>query len=136
MYLHEDEKVFRSLLRENSEATGIDEAIIEKDYYVTLVLRKLVEKEPLVIFKGGTCLSKCYGIVNRLSEKSKLLDFPKNTIFYDYASESAGLDAGYATFIGGEVWEGEPFNDESRDDYEAFFDLWGREDEFEYDEEI
>lgn len=46
----------------------INPAIIEKDYYVTYLLKELVTQEPCIIFKGGTSLSKCYKLINRFSE--------------------------------------------------------------------
>jgi predicted nucleotidyltransferase component of viral defense system len=68
MLLHKDEKSFRDIVREVWEHTGIAEAIIEKDYYVTLFLKRLTEKIPQLIFKGGTSLSKCFHIIERFSE--------------------------------------------------------------------
>lgn len=43
-------------------------AIIEKDYYVTLVLCELAKQVPDLLFKGGTSLSKCHKIIDRFSE--------------------------------------------------------------------
>ncbi|MDR0831444.1 MAG: nucleotidyl transferase AbiEii/AbiGii toxin family protein [Bacillales bacterium] len=68
MFLHKDESIFRSIVREIRDEKHIDEAIIEKDYYVTLFLKHLSRVEPLLIFKGGTCLSKCYKLIKRFSE--------------------------------------------------------------------
>lgn len=51
-----------------SEYLGISEAIIEKDYYVTLFLKELVKTAPNIIFKGGTSLSKCHHLIKRFSE--------------------------------------------------------------------
>ena len=48
--------------------TGIEPSIIEKDYYVTLFLKRIVQLQPNIIFKGGTSLSKCYKVINRFSE--------------------------------------------------------------------
>lgn len=49
---------------------------IEKDYYVSLLLKELVEKEVPIVFKGGTSLSKCYQVIDRFSEDIDLaLDF-------------------------------------------------------------
>jgi predicted nucleotidyltransferase component of viral defense system len=45
-----------------------DYGIVEKDYYVTLFLKKITERHPGIIFKGGTSLSKCYKLINRFSE--------------------------------------------------------------------
>ena len=42
--------------------------IVEKDYYVTMILRELTERQGFVVFKGGTSLSKCYKVIKRFSE--------------------------------------------------------------------
>lgn len=66
--LHNDQALFEQVLLRVSEDTGIEASIIEKDYYVTLFLRRIVTKLPNIIFKGGTSLSKCYKLINRFSE--------------------------------------------------------------------
>lgn len=66
--LHDNKELFEQMLLRVSEDTGIEASIIEKDYYVTLFLRRIVELQPNVIFKGGTSLSKCYKIIHRFSE--------------------------------------------------------------------
>lgn len=66
--LHNDKDNFEQVILKVSSETGIEPAIIEKDYYVTLFLERLVELQPNIIFKGGTSLSKCYKIINRFSE--------------------------------------------------------------------
>lgn len=67
-YLHNNKELFHDILLAVREETGVHSAIIEKDYYVTLLLQKIVEKNPEIIFKGGTSLSKCHKIINRFSE--------------------------------------------------------------------
>src|SRR5258708_17664628 len=54
---------------EHFRARGLREAIIEKDYYVTEALR-IIERDAggKVIFKGGTSLSKGWGLIERFSE--------------------------------------------------------------------
>ena len=66
--LHNDNEVFEQVIMKVSEETGVDASIIEKDYYVTLFLKRIVELQPNIIFKGGTSLSKCYKLINRFSE--------------------------------------------------------------------
>lgn len=68
MLLHESKTDFSELITRVSEEDGINEAIIEKDYYVTMFLRELCKIDSRVIFKGGTSLSKCYGLIERFSE--------------------------------------------------------------------
>lgn len=66
--LHNDSSLFEQVILRVSEDTGIEASIIEKDYYVTLFLQRIVAQLPNIIFKGGTSLSKCYKLINRFSE--------------------------------------------------------------------
>jgi len=69
MNLHEDKDAFEQYLAATADYIGIANTdIIEKDYYVTFFLKRIAEKQPNVIFKGGTSLSKCHRIINRFSE--------------------------------------------------------------------
>ena len=59
MYLHkEDRELLHDIIVMVSEKSGIEENIIEKDYYVTLLLKELARRNSNVVFKGGTSLSK------------------------------------------------------------------------------
>lgn len=49
-------------------AYGLRPFQVEKDYYVSLLLKQFVERRPSVVFKGGTSLSKCYEVIKRFSE--------------------------------------------------------------------
>ena len=68
MFLHNDEELFKDVII----ATSVDQkrpvAIVEKDYYVTMILKLLAQVEPGCVFKGGTSLSKCYHVIDRFSE--------------------------------------------------------------------
>ena len=66
--LHNEVELFADVIAATSKALNIAPAIIEKDYFVTLLLKRIVEKSPEIIFKGGTSLSKCFKIINRFSE--------------------------------------------------------------------
>lgn len=66
--LHNDHSLFEQVILRVSEDSGIEASIIEKDYYVTLFLQRIVAQLPNIIFKGGTSLSKCYKLINRFSE--------------------------------------------------------------------
>jgi len=68
MNLHTNKELFDQAIIMASEAMMINPAIVEKDYYVTYLLKELVSQEPNIIFKGGTSLSKCYKLINRFSE--------------------------------------------------------------------
>lgn len=43
-------------------------AVVEKDYYVTMILKLLSGKAEKCVFKGGTSLSKGFHVLNRFSE--------------------------------------------------------------------
>lgn len=68
MFLHNDSELFRDIISETASSTGIDPSIIEKDYFITIFLKEIVSRQPDIIFKGGTSLSKCYKLINRFSE--------------------------------------------------------------------
>ena len=68
MQLYEEKELFEQLILATSEWKKIPPALVEKDYYVTNVLKYLSEAVPDMIFKGGTSLSKCYKIIERFSE--------------------------------------------------------------------
>ncbi len=54
---------------EHFRSSGMREAVIEKDYYVTEALRIIQQTAgDVVIFKGGTSLSKGWNIIQRFSE--------------------------------------------------------------------
>lgn len=66
--LHSEREVFNDIIIAASSKLGIETAIVEKDYYVSLLLKEINKNYPDIIFKGGTSLSKCYKIINRFSE--------------------------------------------------------------------
>lgn len=70
MKLHKDRDAFQALLSVISQKTGIREDIIEKDYYLTLLLSELAawQTELPAYFKGGTALYKAIGSLKRFSE--------------------------------------------------------------------
>jgi predicted nucleotidyltransferase component of viral defense system len=69
MRLHENRELFKDYITSISQALNyLDPSIVEKDYYVTLFLKKIMMIQPNIIFKGGTSLTKCYKIINRFSE--------------------------------------------------------------------
>jgi predicted nucleotidyltransferase component of viral defense system len=67
-------------LKEEIRRLGIEAkfslSLLEKDYHLTRILHKISEKKiKNLVFKGGTCLNKCYLGFYRLSED---LDFVYN----------------------------------------------------------
>lgn len=68
MYLHEDRETFRDLILQVADKNGRTPMVVEKDYYVTLILRLLAERLEQCVFKGGTSLSKGFHVIDRFSE--------------------------------------------------------------------
>jgi predicted nucleotidyltransferase component of viral defense system len=70
MNLHTDKELFDAAIKEASDYFGIKVYFIEKDYWISMVLKRLSECKyaDAVVFKGGTSLSKGYKLINRFSE--------------------------------------------------------------------
>ncbi len=70
MKLHTDLKFFGDSIRATSQHMNINEEFIEKDYWITFVLSNLAKSEyaSQIVFKGGTSLSKGFGLIERFSE--------------------------------------------------------------------
>ena len=66
-FIHEDPQ-FDDLLRVVADRRHLALALVEKDYWVTHVLWALHEQGFDVWFKGGTSLSKGFGLIERFSE--------------------------------------------------------------------
>ncbi len=72
----QDTSYLADLFSVTAEELGIDSVIIEKDFWVCWILRRLFMSSSIaeqVIFKGGTSLSKCFGLINRFSEDIDLI---------------------------------------------------------------
>ncbi|HEI7947687.1 nucleotidyl transferase AbiEii/AbiGii toxin family protein [Proteus mirabilis] len=69
MNLHNNPDVFLELINRTAEYFKIPEVYVEKDYWVTHVLLQLSLSEFRndFIFKGGTALSKVFGLIKRFS---------------------------------------------------------------------
>ncbi len=64
------------LFSETAANRGITQSIVEKDFWVTWTLGKLFADEQLsniLMFKGGTSLSKVFGVIERFSEDIDLI---------------------------------------------------------------
>lgn len=70
MKLHHDQTEFKDVVQAASEHLAIREVFIEKDYWVSLILKNLSESalKDKVVFKGGTSLSKAHKLIDRFSE--------------------------------------------------------------------
>lgn len=67
-FLHNNKETFSQAINLVTNKNGIRPEIVEKDYYVTMILRLLSERLPFIVFKGGTSLSKCHRAIKRFSE--------------------------------------------------------------------
>lgn len=66
-FIHNDAE-WGDLLRIVADEVGRDIALVEKDYWVTHTLWALHEQGFAIWFKGGTSLSKGFGLIERFSE--------------------------------------------------------------------
>lgn len=70
MTLHTNTELFEKAIKETADNLGIKDYFIEKDYWISLVLKRLSESKHVnsVVFKGGTSLSKGHKLITRFSE--------------------------------------------------------------------
>lgn len=64
------------LILETAARKGINRAIVEKDFWVCWILGKLFEADwfkDILLFKGGTSLSKVFSLIERFSEDVDLV---------------------------------------------------------------
>ncbi|NYI41131.1 nucleotidyl transferase AbiEii/AbiGii toxin family protein [Demequina lutea] len=79
--LREDADSLNALVAQTARARGLDPAYVEKDFWVTEVLRAAAIERTIdgaseatrVVFKGGTSLSRVFGLIERFSEDIDLL---------------------------------------------------------------
>ena len=64
-FIHQD-RDFNDLLGIVAERQGLAIALVEKDYWVTHALWAIHEQGFDIWFKGGTSLSKGFGLIERL----------------------------------------------------------------------
>ena len=78
--LHLNNNDFEGAIVATAEYFEIPEIFIEKDYWVTYALHQLFHSEikDLIVFKGGTSLSKCYNVIKRFSEDIDLVVVKSN----------------------------------------------------------
>ncbi|MDE0191682.1 MAG: nucleotidyl transferase AbiEii/AbiGii toxin family protein [Gammaproteobacteria bacterium] len=70
MRLHEAPDTYLELIQATANHIGIPAVHVEKDYWVTRVLKRIHESvySEIVVFKGGTSLSKAHRLIERFSE--------------------------------------------------------------------
>lgn len=66
----------RDLFGESARRLGMNPVIVEKDFWVCWILKRLFAEPELrnrMVFKGGTSLSKVFGLIDRFSEDIDLI---------------------------------------------------------------
>lgn len=99
-----DNDTFDATIDAAAERLGISATAIEKDYWVSEVLRSLVAGFPTdFVFKGGTSLSKGYRLVERFSEDVDVLVLPGDRGRGATDKLMKAMADNAALFVGGEA---------------------------------
>ena len=79
----------KEIFNQTSQRAGLPASSIEKDWWVTMVLKTVFELDisEHLVFKGGTSLSKGWNLINRFSED---IDFAINMTYLGYNGEPTG----------------------------------------------
>lgn len=75
MKLHENISLYTDAIRFTAQQKNLPPEYIEKDYWVTYALFNIFKNDigKEAVFKGGTALSKCFGMIQRFSEDIDLV---------------------------------------------------------------
>lgn len=75
MKLHENISLYTDAIRFTAQQMNLPPEYVEKDYWVTFALYNIFKNEigKETVFKGGTALSKCFGLIQRFSEDIDLV---------------------------------------------------------------
>ncbi|MDA3892263.1 MAG: nucleotidyl transferase AbiEii/AbiGii toxin family protein [Salinivirgaceae bacterium] len=75
MKLHQNKQLYIDAINFTAQQLNIPPIYVEKDYWVTYALYQIFHNAigEQVVFKGGTALSKCYGLIERFSEDIDLV---------------------------------------------------------------
>lgn len=75
MNLHTNKELYKNAIRVTAQQLNIQPEFVEKDYWVTFTLHTIFHNKigSETVFKGGTALSKCFGIIERFSEDIDLV---------------------------------------------------------------
>jgi len=71
-----DKQQRAELFQETAAAKSMTPAVVEKDFWVSWILGRMYQDDDLIrqlMFKGGTSLSKVYGLIERFSEDIDLI---------------------------------------------------------------
>lgn len=69
MKLHTDRDIFSNAIQAASQELAMAPELIEKDYWICQILQNLSRHPQCerIVWKGGTSLSKAYGLIKRFS---------------------------------------------------------------------
>ena len=88
-FLNFPKELKRDILEGAESTLAIKPYLIEKDIWICWVLRELFQLPKKMAFKGGTSLSKCYGLLDRFSEDVDVtIDYREFMPDIDFSSES------------------------------------------------
>lgn len=75
MKLHDNISLYTDAIRFTAQHKNLPPEYVEKDYWVTFALHSIFKNEigKETVFKGGTALSKCFGLIQRFSEDIDLV---------------------------------------------------------------
>src|SRR5665648_1255485 len=74
--LHENKQLFGQSVQFTAQQLKIADIYVEKDYYWVTYTLQTIFNHPIgkdTVFKGGTSLSKCFGLIGRFSEDIDLV---------------------------------------------------------------
>lgn len=74
--IHTNKVLFTNIIDRVAQSVGMHPAFIEKDY-AFMMLKLIYSKDQEIMFKGGTSLSKAWGILQRFSEDIDLNLLPE-----------------------------------------------------------
>lgn len=69
MKLHNNKEMFANAVQATSQELGMAPEFVEKDYWICQILQRL-SRHPhseRIVWKGGTSISKAYGLIKRFS---------------------------------------------------------------------
>ncbi|QHI37496.1 hypothetical protein IMCC3317_28750 [Kordia antarctica] len=80
------EEYRKEIINQVSSKTGLLPVVVEKDLWVMIALQAIFSTEIAkhIVFKGGTSLSKAWGIIERFSED---IDLAINRSFFDFKGD-------------------------------------------------
>jgi predicted nucleotidyltransferase component of viral defense system len=86
-----DQNRRRTIIEQTSAQTGVPEHAVEKDYWVSVILKFLFESKhgEHLLFKGGTSLSKAWQLIERFSEDIDLAISPEYLGFESITSKES-----------------------------------------------